>query len=155
MNTEQASVALDILSACRELALATLMEDGNTQSDTVCFVHQGFDVYFATGRDSHKIANILRVSQVSFCLYKRYARWQEIKALSVHAFASIVPGESAEHALAVRLLEDRFPGSWARAPEYGQHRTTIVKLAPWAMQILDYSRGFGHGEMVTVGASHE
>lgn len=150
MNAILEAVMLDILDGCRELSLATLMADGNTQSDVVCFVHHGLDIYFATGRDSRKIANIGRNAQVSFCLYKPYTKWPEIKGLSGHAFAEILSDESAERSLAIRLLDARFPDAWTRVPEHGLSRTTVVKLESWAIKVLDYSRGFGHIDIVTI-----
>ncbi|VVD62601.1 pyridoxamine 5'-phosphate oxidase family protein [Pandoraea soli] len=150
MNADLEAVILDVLDSCRELSLATLMADGNTQSDVVCFVHHGLDIYFATGRDSRKMANIERAAQVSFCLYKPYVGWPDIKALSGHAYAEILPDESSERLLAMRLLDERFPDAWTRVPEHGSSRSTIVKLECWALQVLDYSRGFGHADIVTV-----
>ncbi|AHB77969.1 hypothetical protein LV28_25185 [Pandoraea pnomenusa] len=152
MNTDLEAVVLDILDSCRELSLATLMRDGNTQSDVVCFVHQGLDIYFATARDSRKIANIEHAAQVSFCIYKPYTGWPDIKAISSHAFAEILPDESPERSLAIRLLDTRFPNAWTRIPEHGSSRTTIVKLESWALKVLDYSRGFGHTDMVPVAS---
>lgn len=153
MNSDLETVILDILDGCRELSLATLMKDGNAQSDVVCFVHQGLDIYFATARDSRKIANIERAAQVSFCLYKPYTEWPEIRAISGHAFAEILPDESAERLLAIGLLDARFPDAWTRVAEHDSSETAIVKLESWAMKVLDYSRGFGHADTVAVAST--
>ncbi|VVE77581.1 pyridoxamine 5'-phosphate oxidase family protein [Pandoraea sputorum] len=155
MNPKLETVVMAILDGCRELSLATLMHDGNSQSDIVCFVHQGLDIYFATARDSRKIANIGHNAQVSYCLFRPYAGWPEIKAISGHAYAEILPDESAERSLAIRLLDARFPDAWTRVPEHGSSRTTIVKLESWAMKVLDYSRGFGHVDIVSIASKRK
>ncbi|MGR9577925.1 pyridoxamine 5'-phosphate oxidase family protein [Pandoraea sputorum] len=155
MNPKLETVVMAILDGCRELSLATLMQDGNSQSDIVCFVHQGLDIYFATARDSRKIANIGHNAQVSYCLFTPYAGWPEIKAISGHAYAEILPDESAERSLAIRLLDARFPDAWTRVPEHGSSRTTIVKLESWAMKVLDYSRGFGHADIVSIASKRK
>ncbi len=140
---------LSILARCQDMTVATVRPDGAPQATVVSFVHDGVTLYFGCGAGSQKAANIAREPRVSVAMTAPYADWQSIEGLSMACVATevVVPGEIAEVG---RLMVARFPqvaGMEAAAP--GTVR--FFRLRPQVVSILDYSRGFGHTDLVTVG----
>jgi hypothetical protein len=72
-----------------------------------------------------------------------------IKALSIAARASEVR-DAEQRGRAVKLLLERHPGlKRLERPEAGH--SVVMRANPQIITILDYSKGFGHADLLTVG----
>jgi nitroimidazol reductase NimA-like FMN-containing flavoprotein (pyridoxamine 5'-phosphate oxidase superfamily) len=140
---------LDILSRCHDMTVATVRPDGAPQATVVSFAHDGLTLYFGCGAASQKAANIAREPRVSVAMTAAYADWSSIEGLSMAATASEVtaPAEIAEVG---RLMIARFP-QVARLEPADPSALRLYRLRPTVVSVLDYSKGFGHTDLVRVG----
>lgn len=141
--------AVDILEQHRTMALATVRSDGWPQTTMVSYAHDGILIYFIVSRESQKFINIERDDRVSIAIGKDFHDPATIKALSIAARASEVRDpEQRQHA--VKMLLARHPGLARLArPEAGH--SAVIRANPEIITILDYSKGFGHSDVLTVG----
>jgi general stress protein 26 len=140
----------DILARCQDLTIATVRPDGAPQATVVSYVHDGLLIYFGCGADSQKAQNINHERRVSITVTLQYADWLHIRGLSLAGIASEVT-TAGEKASVAKLMLERFP----EIGSIDQPDPTAVKLfrvRPTLVSILDYSQGFGHTDLVAVGA---
>ena len=140
---------LDILDRCPDLALATVRPDGYPQATTVSYAHDGLTIYIGVGRNSQKAANLRASDKVSFTVTAPYADWSQIRGLSAAATARILERpEDIERA--GNCLLRRFPqiAQWADQSRSGA--VLLVEIRPRLISLLDYRKGFGHTELVSV-----
>lgn len=139
-----------ILSRCMDMTVATVRPDGAPQATVVSYAHDGLTIYFGCGADSQKARNIAHESRVSLTMTEPYADWLKIKGLSIAATATEVtsPGEMTAVG---KLMFARFP-EVATIPHEEVGAAKLFRLRPTIVSILDYSKGFGHTETVTIGA---
>ncbi|WP_084398525.1 pyridoxamine 5'-phosphate oxidase family protein [Henriciella aquimarina] len=143
--------AVEIMTACKDMAIATLREDGFPQATTVSFVHDGLEIFFGVGATSQKARNMRRDNRVSITMTPPYEDWSGIRGLSLagHAAEMTAPGEISEIA---RLMIQRFPQvSGMELAERGE--AVFFRVIPTVMSVLDYSKGFGHTDMVRLDDS--
>ena len=77
-----------------------------------------------------------------------YETWDEIEGLSIGGHASAVT-DAAEAGLFGELMAERFPETEKyMAVDPGE--VVIFRIDPVVVSILDYRRGFGHTDLVTV-----
>jgi nitroimidazol reductase NimA-like FMN-containing flavoprotein (pyridoxamine 5'-phosphate oxidase superfamily) len=141
--------AVDILQQNRLMALATSRADGWPQATMVSYANEDILIYFVVSRTSQKFANIERDDRVSISIGRDFHDPSTIRALSIAARASEVrdPKQSAR---AVQLLLERHPGlSRLERPKPGH--SAVMRANPEIITILDYSKGFGHADVLTVG----
>jgi hypothetical protein len=50
---------------------------------------------------------------------------------------------------AMRMLQMRFPGLSQPLPMLSPENTKIFRVTPTVISVLDYSKGFGHTDLVT------
>lgn len=140
---------LDIIESRNDLTLATLRADGFPQANTVSYASDDLFLYFGTGRDSQKARNIQYCSKVSLTIDVPYIDWNDIRGLSMAAFAQVLPDDSADSVRAIELLTRKFPAARdLPAPE--PNAIVLVKIVPKVISVLDYRKGFGHTELVDV-----
>ena len=139
----------DILSRCNDMTIATLRPDGSPQATVVSFVHDGLLIYFGCGADSQKARNIARDRRVSITVTPPYGSWSEISGLSISGAASAVTSPR-EKALVARLMVERFP-QVAGFEERDEAAIRLFRVRPSLISVLDYTKGFGHTELVAVG----
>ena len=143
---------VDILSRCRDLTVATVRPDGAPQATVVSFVHDGLVVYFACGRQSQKAANIAQEPRVSLAMTVPFDDWMKIAGLSMAAHATMVTDPS-EQALVWRLMLERFPQiAEMDDAQMPMSEVATFKLRPTIVSVLDYAKGFGHSDLVEIGA---
>ena len=65
MDTALHAKILDILDRWPDMTVATVRSDGAPQATVVSFVHDGLRIYFGTGAQAQKAANIAREPRVS------------------------------------------------------------------------------------------
>ena len=138
-----------VLDTATDLTLATVRPDGYPQATTVSFAHDGMLVYVGIGRHSQKAENIRRCGKVSLTVNLPYRDWSEIRGLSMSANAEVLD-DPAEAAQAAACLERRFPqvAEWG-GPNMAQE-VAFLRIRPQMISVLDYSKGFGHTELVSV-----
>ena len=137
---------LDLMRTHRTTSIATVRPDGYPQTTTVTYVNDGVSLYFACGADSQKIRNIRRNHKVSLTIDHDVDDWNKIRGLSLAGTARVVK-ESKEFKRALRLLVKKFPEMSAVSDE-DLKQMAIVRVAPKVISVLDYSKGFGHTELV-------
>jgi len=137
-----------ILSGANDMTIATVRPDGYPQATTVGFVNDGVKIYFGTSADSQKARNIALCDKVSVTVTLPYNRWEEIQALSMGGRAARV-ADPNEMARVGRLILKKFP----QGADFGPNEAdsiAIFSITPEVVSVLDYRKGFGHTELVTV-----
>ena len=141
--------AIDILQDNRLMAVATLRPDGWPQATMVSYANEDILIYFIVSRQSQKFANIERDDRVSLVIGRDFHDPASIRALSIAARASEVR-DPKQRQRAVKLLLDRHPGlNRLERPKLGH--SVVMRANPEIITILDYSKGFGHADLLTVG----
>ncbi len=140
--------AIAILDRNRLMAVATLRADGWPQNTMVGFANEGILIYFVISRESQKFANLQRDNRVSLVIGRDFHDPSTIKALSIAAHVDEVR-DPKQRNRAFDLLLDRHPGlSRLELPD--PSHSAVMRANPAIITILDYSKGFGHSDMLTV-----
>ena len=149
MDQSTREFVLNIIGNARDLTLATVRQDGYPQATTVGFANDGLTLYVGIGKDSQKADNIRRNNKVSVAITTDHQDWNHIKGLSMGGIAEIMNDpDEIKHATDCMLR--RFP-QLAEWTETGQGNDVLfLKIVPQVISVLDYEKGFGHTELVTV-----
>jgi len=141
---------LALLDQHRKMTIATLRPDGWPQATTVGYANDGLTLYFLCGIDSQKAANLARDDRVSLTIDDDIAQVMEITGLSMAAHAQAVI-DQAEAEVALRLLMLKYPEQKslpASLPMPTPADVRIFRVTPTVISVLDYSKGFGHTDLV-------
>jgi nitroimidazol reductase NimA-like FMN-containing flavoprotein (pyridoxamine 5'-phosphate oxidase superfamily) len=141
--------AIQILDQNRLMAIATVRPDGWPQATMVGYANEGLLLYFVISRSSQKFSNISADNRVSIVIGRDFHDPATIKALSIAARADEVRDPN-QRKRAVRLLLDRHPGL-ARLEPPNQEHSAVMRANPEIVTVLDYEKGFGHSDLLTVG----
>lgn len=143
---------LDLMAGHNVMTLATVRPDGWPQATTVAYANDGLTLYFACDPDGQKVANIRQCDKVSATIDRDYADWNQIRGLSLGGTAQVVT-DPEERLRAQELLKRKFP-QWAEMPEPEDPALiAFVRVVPRVISVLDYTKGFGHTELVEVDES--
>lgn len=148
MERKLETTILKILVSENDMTIATVREDGYPQATTVSYVNDGLKIYFGCDAQSQKATNLARSSKVSLTIDAPYASWEEIKGLSIGGMAERVT-DVRELARVQKLMLAKFP----QIAEYaagGNEALAVFRITPQVISVLDYTKGFGHTELVTV-----
>lgn len=140
--------AVKILDENRLMAIATLRSDGWPQTTLVGYANDDILIYFVVSRQSQKFQNIIRDDRVSLVIGRDFHDPSTIRALSIAANASEVRDEK-QRWHAVQMLLERHPGLKRLEPPDAEH-SAVMRAMPTIITILDYSKGFGHSDVLTV-----
>lgn len=140
--------AVEILEQNRLMALATVRPDGWPQATMVSFAHEGLLIYFVISRQSQKFGNIQKDNRVSIVVGGDFHDPTTIKALSIAAHASEVTDVDQRNRAVAHLL-GRHPGLRKLEPPEPDH-SAVMRAYPEIVTVLDYSKGFGHADVLTV-----
>ena len=140
--------AVQILDAHRLMTIATLRADGWPQATMVNYANDGLLLYFIVSKQSQKFANVQRDSRVSIVVGRDFDDPREIKALSIAANASDVR-DPVQREHAIDLVLARHPTLAALGRPDVTH-SAIIRASCSIVTILDYSKGFGHTNVLTV-----
>jgi nitroimidazol reductase NimA-like FMN-containing flavoprotein (pyridoxamine 5'-phosphate oxidase superfamily) len=147
MDAVQRRQIVDILDAGVDMTVATNREDGYPQATTVSYANDGMTIYFGTGAAAQKARNIGRDGRVSLTVNLPYAKWDEIKGVSIGGRASRVTDPDEAGKVGALMLR-KFP-QIANYEAFGAAMDmALFRVSPEVVSILDYSRGFGHTELV-------
>lgn len=141
--------AIRILDAHRVMAVSTIRSDGWPQTTIVGYANEGWDVYFMIFRSSQKFANIAHDDRVSIAISRETDSLGDIKAVYAGARATEVT-DAKERERAWSLLLERHPN----LSDFGPPDLTdaaLMRAKCKFVSTLDYSKGIGHCESLTVG----
>ncbi|HLO21695.1 MAG TPA: pyridoxamine 5'-phosphate oxidase family protein [Sphingomicrobium sp.] len=141
--------AIQILEEHRLMAISTIRADGWPQNTMVGFAHEEILIYFVISRQSQKFANIDRDNRVSLVIGRDFHDPATIRALSIAARADEVR-DAKQRERAIDLLLERHPGL-RRLERPTIDHSAVMRANPEIITILDYSKGFGHADLLTVG----
>ncbi|HYW04330.1 MAG TPA: pyridoxamine 5'-phosphate oxidase family protein [Gammaproteobacteria bacterium] len=148
MDGASKAFILQVLESREVLTLATVRPDGYPQATTVGYVNDGLDIYVGTFDQAQKVANIRRDPRVSLTVNTEIRDWSRIRGLSMGGRAEVVTGP--EELDRVRgLMRAKFPQLEAFASDPAMEAQLVVlRIRPEVISVLDYTRGFGHTELV-------
>jgi nitroimidazol reductase NimA-like FMN-containing flavoprotein (pyridoxamine 5'-phosphate oxidase superfamily) len=133
----------------RIMTLATLRPDGWPQATTVGYANEGLTIYFLCGLTSQKAENKSKDNRVSLTIDHDTSDIMAITGLSMAAYAKRVV-DRAEAEKALRLIPSKYPPqpSWdGEMPSPDQ--VAIYRIIPKVISVLDYTKGFGHTDLIT------
>jgi nitroimidazol reductase NimA-like FMN-containing flavoprotein (pyridoxamine 5'-phosphate oxidase superfamily) len=149
MNDEMKQKILELLDQHRIMTVATLRPDGWPQATTVGYVNEGLTLYFLCGLDSQKARNIARDDRISLTIDHDTPNLMAITGLSMAARATpVTDRQEAEKVL--RMLPLKYadaPPLPFEMPKWDEVR--LFRVTPLVISVLDYSKGFGHTDLVT------
>ena len=143
--------AIQILNDHRQMAISTVRPDGWPQTTIVGYTNDGWKLYFLIFRASQKFANIAKDDRVSIAVAADTSFLGEIKAVFAGAHAREVTDPS-ERDNAWRSMMERHPN----LAEFGapdDKETALMCAECKYVSVLDYSKGIGHSEELTLSDS--
>jgi nitroimidazol reductase NimA-like FMN-containing flavoprotein (pyridoxamine 5'-phosphate oxidase superfamily) len=149
MEQEIKRKILTLLDQHRIMTVATLRPDGWPQATTVGYVNEGLTLYFLCGLDSQKAKNLALDDRISLTIDHDTADLMTITGLSMAAHAHVV-GDRAEAERVLRMLPLKYPEAPplpVKMPSPDDIR--IFRVTPMVISMLDYTKGFGHTDLVT------
>jgi len=149
MDAEIREKILTLLDQHRIMTVATLRPDGWPQATTVGYVNEGLTLYFLCGLDSQKAQNLARDNRLSLTIDHDTPDIMAIAGLSMAAHAHAVE-DRAEVEKVLRMLPLKYPDAPPlpmKMPSPDEIR--LFRVTPVVISVLDYSKGFGHTDLVT------
>jgi nitroimidazol reductase NimA-like FMN-containing flavoprotein (pyridoxamine 5'-phosphate oxidase superfamily) len=141
---------LRLLDEHRIMSLATLRPDGWPQATTVGYINDGLTLYFLCGKESQKSKNLARDNRVSLTIDRDTSDPLAIRGLSMAARATMVPDQSEIQQTMRVMLPKKYPEYGSMMGTVDLSAVVVFKVTPEVISVLDYSKGFGHCELVTV-----
>ena len=149
MDEEFRGKILTLLDQHRIMTVATLRPDGWPQATTVGYVNEGLTLYFLCGLDSQKAKNLARDNRISLTIDHDTANPMTIAGLSMAARAYAVD-DRAEAEKVLRMLPLKYPDAPPLPMKMpGPDEIRLFRVTPTVISVLDYSKGFGHTDLVT------
>lgn len=149
MDASAREFVLNIINQEHDLTLATVRPDGYPQAITVSYANDGLTIYVGTGKESQKVNNIRHNNKVSLTINTDYRDWNHIKGLSMGGIAEIL-SDPEEIRRASECLLRRYPQAADLAQAVQPGDMVFLRIEPQVISILDYEKGFGHTDLVTV-----
>jgi nitroimidazol reductase NimA-like FMN-containing flavoprotein (pyridoxamine 5'-phosphate oxidase superfamily) len=149
MDEEIKARILKLLYLHRIMTIATLRPDGWPQATTVGYVNEGLALYFLCGPHSQKATNLAKDDRVSLTIDRDTPQATDIAGLSMAARAQLVT-DSAEVQKVLAMLPLKYPEQTSLpVPMPASDHVRIFRVMPTVISVIDYSRGFGHTQLVT------
>jgi general stress protein 26 len=146
MTPESRTLIEELLRAHNILTLATLRDDGYPQATTVAYVHGGLTIYVGVSKQSQKVRNVERCNKVSLTIDGDEPDWSRIRGLSMAATAEQVTNADELQRVSTLMLQ-KFP-QIRDLPASELANVAILRIVPKVISVLDYTKGFGHSELV-------
>ena len=150
MNDGLRDLAVRLLDSHRIMTIATNRPDGWPQATVVGYANDGLTIYCFVSRLSQKYANIMRDKRVSIAIGNDFSDPSQIQGLSLAAKAFPVEQKS-EFDRACEVFMKRYP-EYASWPRPDPKVAPMLRFMPEIISVLDYSKGFGHSDLVSVSA---
>jgi hypothetical protein len=141
---------LSVLQRHRVMAISTLRPDGWPQTTMVSYVNHGVILYFLISRTSQKFKNITADDRVSIAIGADAAVPAQLEGLSMAARAIELRDEPYRSQF-LADLSARHPG-YFDAATLDMKASALIRALPEVISIVDFSKGLGHEDYVTVGA---
>jgi nitroimidazol reductase NimA-like FMN-containing flavoprotein (pyridoxamine 5'-phosphate oxidase superfamily) len=151
MEGEIRNKILTLLDQHRIMTVVTLRPDGWPQATTVGYVNEGLTLYFLCGLESQKAKNLALDDRISLTIDHDTADLMKISGLSMAAHARAVT-DRAEADKVLRMLPMKYPDAPplpVKMPSPDEIR--VFRVDPKVISVLDYSKGFGHTDVITCG----
>ena len=148
MTPELHKLTLKLLDGHRLMSIATNRADGWPQNTVVGYANDGLTLYCYVARTSQKFANVTRDSRVSIAIASDVTDPNAIQGLSMAARASVVE-DRAEYDRATDIFLKRYP-EYAAWPRPEPALAPMMRFVPEIVSVLDYTKGFGHSDLVTI-----
>jgi len=157
MDAKLRSKVDELLGQHRIMTIATLRPDGWPQATTVGYVSEGLTLWFLCGLQSQKSRSLALDNCVSITVDHDTPDIMAITGLSMAARAHPVRDRS-EAQRVLGLLTSKYTESSAMrqpmpmsmpAPE----DVAVFRVEPEVISVLDYTKGFGHTDLVTLPRS--
>lgn len=148
MHADAHAQIIEILDNVREMTIATIRPDGFPQATVVTFVHDDLRLYFFVDHASQKARNIAGCDKVSATITRPYNRWEEIEGLSLGGFAGEVTDPDE-----LRTAQTLFAERYAEGVDFGSDylsEVALFRVDPVVISLIDYTKGFGHTELLEV-----
>lgn len=130
------------------MSISTIRPDGWPQTTLVGYANQGIFIYFVVSRQSQKFANMMRDDRISLAVGQDFHNPTNILAISAAAHASEV-SDAKQRGELVLLIRGRHPGlKMLASPDFND--AAVIRAHPSIITISDYSKGFGHADVLTV-----
>jgi nitroimidazol reductase NimA-like FMN-containing flavoprotein (pyridoxamine 5'-phosphate oxidase superfamily) len=140
---------LAVLDGNRIMSLATLRPDGWPQATVVGYAREQLTLYFLCGQESQKAHNLGRDRRVSLTIGADTPQVMAITGLSMAAEAEPIT-DPAEAQRVLDLLMRRYPPQAdLPGPVPPADTMAIFRLRPVVISLIDYTKGFGHADLVT------
>jgi nitroimidazol reductase NimA-like FMN-containing flavoprotein (pyridoxamine 5'-phosphate oxidase superfamily) len=148
LDNEIKQKILELLDQHRIMTVATNRPDGWPQATTVGYVNDGLTLYFLCSPQSQKAKNLARDRRVSLTIDHDAVSPTTITGLSMAAEAKAVhdPTEIAE---VLDKLRARYP-EYAALPVPKPEDIQVFRVVPKVISMLDYTKAFGHTELVII-----
>ena len=140
--------AIAILNDNRIMTIGTVRPDGWPQTTMVGYANEGWRLYFVIDRKSQKYDNIAHDNRVAVSIGHEPHDPSEIRAVYAGCIAREVT-EDKERSNAWALIADRHPNLAALGPSEDEN-VAIMAAECRFLSVLDYSKGLGHRESLTV-----
>jgi uncharacterized protein YhbP (UPF0306 family) len=151
MKASFRELIIRLLNEHRIMTIATNRPDGWPQATVVSYANDGLVLYAFIARNGQKYANLLRDPRISGTIARDYSQPLAIKGLSFAGQALVIEDRGEiDHAYA--LLLARYPEYKIR-PQPIATEVPLIRVTPAVVSIIDYSKGFGHTDLVRVGES--
>jgi nitroimidazol reductase NimA-like FMN-containing flavoprotein (pyridoxamine 5'-phosphate oxidase superfamily) len=139
---------LALLDEHRVMTVATLRPDGWPQATTVGYVNDGLTLYFLCGIDSQKATNLAHDDRVSLTIDHDTDDLMSIAGLSMAGHAQPVVDQK-EASRILEKLPQKYPEQTSLPVSMpGPEDVRIFRVTPTVISVLDYSKGFGHTDLV-------
>lgn len=149
MDDKAERFILHLLAHHNICTIATVRGDGYPQATTVAYVNDGFEIYFVAGRESQKVANIRKNNKVSLTVDHDYQNWNKIKGLSLGGIADVIV-DPEQREKVFDLFTAKFPQVREMPMPEDLDEIAVVHVHPQVVSVLDYTKEFGHTELVTL-----
>jgi len=148
MKREFKQKIVELLSTHRIMTIATNRPDGWPQATVVGYANDGIILYCFVARDSQKWTNISRDPRVSITIAHDYPQPLQIKGLSL-AGRAVEAADRGEIEHVTEILLKRYP-EYKVMPRPDPAAVPMLRITPEVVSVLDYSKGFGHTDLVRV-----
>jgi nitroimidazol reductase NimA-like FMN-containing flavoprotein (pyridoxamine 5'-phosphate oxidase superfamily) len=148
MTPDLSDRILRLLGEHRIMTIATNRSDGWPQATVVGYANDGLILYCFVARTSQKYTNILRDNRISIAIGGDFSDPMQIKGLSLAAKASVVE-DRTEFNRACDVFMKRYP-EYAAWPRPDPALAPMLRITPEIVSVLDYSKGFGHSDLVAI-----
>jgi len=126
-----------------------LRPDGWPQATTVGYVSEGLTLYFLCGLENQKAANLARDDRVSLTIDHDTSDIMTITGLSMAGRAQAVLDRAAAERI-LHTLPSKYPEQLSLpGPMPTADQVRIFRVTPTVISVLDYTKGFGHTDLVS------